>query len=91
MSLFLEARELQRKHEYRKAAERFERADVSLTEPVLLFAASMNAAQSLYRAGRFEEAKGIFWHAQNFASSRVQRGQINEWIERCDLVGAYTE
>jgi tetratricopeptide (TPR) repeat protein len=88
---YLQAHELLRLKRYSEAGEAFRAVVWAFSDSLLSYAAAVNAARALYRAGRFEEAKGMFWQAQNFTQSPTKVQQVKEWIERCDAVEAEIE
>jgi hypothetical protein len=88
---YLQAHELLRLKRYSESGEAFRAGVWAFSDRVLSYAGAINAARALYRAGRFEESKGMFWQAQNFTQSPTKVQQVKEWIERCDAVAAEIE
>jgi tetratricopeptide (TPR) repeat protein len=83
---YLQADEYYRTKQFAEAGEEYRAIVPAFSDEVLSYFCAMNAARALYRAGKFEEAKGMFWQAQNFTQSPTMVKQIDEWIERCDAV-----
>jgi hypothetical protein len=65
---------------YRAAAEN------SISEELQYFSL-VRAADHSYRAGRYQEAKVIFWQAKNNAPTPAAADQLDEKIDMCDLAG----
>jgi hypothetical protein len=91
VALYLGASEFFRTKHYREAGAAFNAVSRLLTDKVLLLRCFMNGAEASYRAGKFEQAKSMFWEAQNFTQSPILLQQIGEWIERCDWMSAEIE
>jgi tetratricopeptide (TPR) repeat protein len=83
---YLQANEYYRAKRFAEAGVEYRAIVAAFSDEVLSYNCAMNAARALYRAGKFEEAKGMFWQAQNFTKSPTMLKQIVEWIERCDAV-----
>ena len=83
---YLHAAERYRMKQFAEAGEEYGAIVPAFSDGVLSYICAMNAARALYRAGKFEKAKGMFWQAQNFTQSPTTLKQIDEWIERCDAV-----
>ncbi len=88
---YLQADEYYRTKQFAEAGEEYRAIVPAFSDAVLSYICAMNAARALYRAGKFEEAKGMFWQAQNFTQSPTMLKQIDEWIERCDAVAKQIE
>ena len=88
---YLQASELFRTKHYRESASAFRGAAPLLTDNVLSLHCLMNGAEASYRAGEFEQAKSMFWEAQNFTQSPTELHQIGGWIERCDWISSVME
>ena len=88
---YLQASELFRAKHYRESAAAFRGAATQLTDNVLSLHCLMNGAEASYRAGEFEQAKSMFWEAQNFTQSPTVLHQIGGWIERCDWISSVME
>lgn len=88
---YLQAQDLLRRKRYAQAGDAFRVLVPALPGGVLSYACTFNGARAFYRARKFEEAKGLFWEAQNFAQLPSEASQCNEWIERCDAVAAQLE
>ncbi len=85
---YLQASELVRAKRYHEAGAAFHAVSKYLTDDVLSLRALMNGAEASYRAGEFEQAKGMFWEAQNFTQAPTVIQQIGGWIERCDWMSS---
>jgi hypothetical protein len=83
---YLQADEYYRTKQFVEAGEEYRAIVPAFSEGVLPYICAMNSARALYRAEKFEEAKSMFWQAQNFTQSPTMLKQIDEWIERCDAV-----
>ena len=83
---YLHADECFRAKKFAEAGGDYSTIAPTFSDRELSYLCAMNAARALYRAGKFENAKGMFWQAQNFAPSSTNVKQIDEWIERCDAV-----
>ena len=85
---YLQASELYRAKRYDEAGAAFHAVSGEMTDNVLSLRCLMNGAEASYRAGEFEQAKGMFWEAQNFTQSPTTAQQIGGWIERCDWMSS---
>ena len=85
---YLQASEFVRAKRYHEAGAAFHAVSKHLTDDVLSLRALMNGAEASYRAGEFEQAKGMFWEAQNFTQAPTVIQQIGGWIERCDWMSS---
>ncbi len=85
---YLQANESARKGAYHEAGLAYRNAMSGMADDVLLLGCSVNAAHAFYRAGEFEESKGVMWRAQNLTHFPTRLKQIEEWIDRCDIVAA---
>ncbi len=52
----------------------------------LKYFALRRAAQQRFAAGRFEEAKGLFWRAKNYAGTDALSASLDEKIELCEFM-----
>ncbi|MCX6137173.1 MAG: hypothetical protein NTV54_06740 [Ignavibacteriales bacterium] len=69
-----------------KAADAWQKTFAGLDEKTLRLAATLHAADALYRNGDFEKSKALFWEANNYTESPLRRELLQEWIERCDFI-----
>ena len=88
---YLQASELFRTKQYRESAAAYGAAAKLLKDNVLSLHCLMNGGEASYRAGKFEQAKSMFWEAQNFTLSPTMLHQIGGWIERCDWISSVME
>ncbi len=54
--------------------------------PDLQYFMDMRWADRLYSLKRFEEAKGMYWRAKNYAPTQALSDQLDENIELCDFI-----
>ena len=88
---YLQAGESVRKGANQEGGIAYRDAMNGMSDQVLLLGCSVNAAHAFYRAGEFEESKSVMWRAQNLTHLPMRLKQIEEWIDRCDIVAGGME
>ena len=83
---YLKAEELFRSKRYHEAGMMFSSLATAFQDQELSLACLMSAGECYYRSQEFEQAKSMFWEAQNYTHTAAMLMHLKEWIERCDII-----